>query len=75
MNTIEKILDSIENGDDGNFVIEEKDRISAIKVLLILVEMYQERGNEDYLHGMTDTLNLLLSNKEYEQWRDTWEDY
>jgi hypothetical protein len=75
MNTIEKILDSIENGDDGNFVIEEKDRISAIKVLLILVEMYQEKGNEDYLHGITDTLNLLLSNKEYEQWRDTWEDY
>ena len=68
MNTIEKILNSIEVGNDGQYVIKEKDRLATIKVLFMFEEMYRTPGNEDWHHGITDTLNLLLSNEEYEQW-------
>ena len=67
-----EILDSIE-WKDGNSVINENDRLSAIKVLVILEGKHSGPGDEDYHHGITDTISLLLSNEEYEQYQKLWE--
>jgi len=63
---IEEIIDSI-TWEGGNSVIEEEDRLSAIKVLIIMEEKWRDK-HDDIHHSVSDTLSLLLTNEEYDEW-------
>ncbi len=69
---VEKIWKSIKTLD-----IKEKEKDIALKVLLILDKEHSQHKNSnrnwDYQHSINESISLLLDNKEYDEWQNSWE--
>ena len=69
---VEKIWKSIKTLD-----IKEKEKDIALKVLLILDKEHSQHKysnrNWDYQHSINESISLLLDNKEYDEWQNSWD--